>query len=257
MLDAVHAAAAGRPVKLGRKPAQHKAKNLQLRRYLTSRTLAAAPSSVHYGQKVAKVGGTFPMYANDRLGDCTCAAAGHHIEVWTANAQTLRVPSETDVERTYIPGTGNADDGRYLNDVLDYWRKTGIGSDRIEAYAEVDVKNLDEVKAALWIFGGLYLGVGLPVTAQQQRTWSYVASAPASDREPYSWGGHCVNATGYTRTSGMYLVTWGTLIRMTWGFFKRYVDEAFAIVTKDWIETSGVSPTGLRLDELLADASSI
>lgn len=236
------AAIAGREVRLGKKPAQHKKKNLSLARYVKARALPQAPSHVHYGQKVIRAGGSFPMYANDRLGDCTLAAAGHMIETWSANAQGLVTPAEQEIVSAYIPGTGNNDDGRYLNEVLDYWRTTGIGADKVYAYAEVDVKDQAEVEAALWLFGGLYLGVGLPISAQTQRVWHVDSAAPAASREPYSWGGHCVNGTGFAATTGVYLVTWGQLTHMTWAFFRRYVDEAFAVISTDWLDKAGISP---------------
>jgi hypothetical protein len=264
--DAAHAAVVGRSVRLGRRPALHRPENdrFALARYVRPAALDRAPSSIHYGQVVPRLGGTFPMYGNDRLGDCTVAAAGHMEEVWTANAAGragLVAPAEQAVLDAYIPGTGAADDGRYLDDVLSYWRRTGIDGRRILAYAKVDVHDRAQVKAALWLFGGLYLGVGLPVTAQTQTTWKLDRSAPAADREPYSWGGHCVNGTGYTTTSGMYLVTWGTLIRMTWAFFQAYVDEAFAIVTTDWLDSpAGHTPTAagsLDLARLQADLATL
>ena len=42
--------------------------------------------------------------------------------------------------------------------------------DTIHAYAEVNVKDQAEVEAALWIFGGLYLGIGLPVVIRMEGT---------------------------------------------------------------------------------------
>ena len=44
----------------------------------------APPESVEYYDKVA----TWPMYYNNKYGDCTCAAAAHMIQNWTANAGT-------------------------------------------------------------------------------------------------------------------------------------------------------------------------
>jgi hypothetical protein len=249
-----HAVAAGRKVRLGRLPAQHRESNFKLARYLKKKALPAAPSSVHYGRTVTQLGGSFPMYGNDRLGDCTCAAVGHMVEVWTANGKgEVVTPTEDAIERLYIPETGSDDTGRYLNDVLDYWRKTGVdGGDTIHAYAEVNLKDQAEVEAATWLFGGLYIGLGLPVTAQQQKVWHIDRTAPAADQQPYSWGGHCVDTTGYATSQGVYCVTWGSILRMTWGFFRAYCDEAFAVISTDWLDSAGHSPKVAQALDLAA-----
>jgi hypothetical protein len=48
--------------------------------YLDSAQLPQAPSVVDVASKVS----SWPMYYNDQLGDCTCAAAGHVIQALTA-----------------------------------------------------------------------------------------------------------------------------------------------------------------------------
>lgn len=243
--------------KLGKKPARHDPRNFKLARYLTA--LPAAPATAHYGRTVIRDGGVFPMYGNDVYGDCTCAAAGHHEQVWSFNEGAPETPAEHSVLDLYW-ATGAEDDGRYLDDVLKEWREgAGLAGEHILGYAQVDVTNLAEVKTALWLFGGLYLGVGLPITAQQQTTWHIDRYAPADEQAPYSWGGHCVNASGYGATTGVYFVTWGRLMRMTWAFWKRYVDEAFAIISPDWL-SKGVSPAaagGFDLSALQADLAAL
>ena len=42
------------------------------------------------------------MYYNDKYGDCTCAAAGHMIQNWTANVGTeIEPPSQASVLTFY------------------------------------------------------------------------------------------------------------------------------------------------------------
>src|SRR5947209_591168 len=74
----------------------------------------------------------WPMYANDRLGDCTTAAAGHMIEAWCeAAAHRLVEVAEADVLAAFDavkivdPLTGEA--GAIELDVLNLWRRNGIG----------------------------------------------------------------------------------------------------------------------------------
>lgn len=254
-MEAVHVPALGITVKLGRKQGPPDPKNLKLAEYVELAALPAAPSSVHYEQKVTALGATFPMYLNDSLGDCTCAATGHHIEVWSANAQgSVKLLTDDDIRTAYDSTGDGTDDGRLLNEILNYWRKTGIGGDNIQAYAQVDNTSHVKVKQAVDLFGGLYIGVGLPITAQRQTYWHPAGSG--ANAKPYSWGGHCVNVCGYTATR-VYFVTWGMLMSMTWPFWDKYVDEAYAVVNADWFSAQGKTPTGLDLQTLISDASGV
>ena len=47
------------------------------------------------------------MMDNDQIGDCTCAAAGHLIMEWTANAQSKMVtPTDKQIVAAYSAITG-------------------------------------------------------------------------------------------------------------------------------------------------------
>src|SRR5437762_2757779 len=68
--------------KLGKLPVRTDVRTLRLKRYVDEATLPAPPPALDLTAHVAD----WPMYANDRRGDCTTAAAGHMIEAWTAAA---------------------------------------------------------------------------------------------------------------------------------------------------------------------------
>lgn len=235
---------------LGRPTVRHDGRTLRLARYVDRGLLAKAPATCDWSKKVP----TWPMYGNDRLGDCTCAAAGHMVQSWSFSAGAGKTPADADVERFYIPQTGTADDGRSELNVLQQWRKVGFGGDRVEAFAAVDPKNHAMVKLACWLFGGVYIGVALPRTAQGQANWAVVRNGGA-DAEPGSWGGHAVNIVGYD-SRGVRLVTWGNVIRASWGFLERYMDESYAVLSRDWLGAKG-SPSGFDLNALLADLKSV
>jgi hypothetical protein len=44
-----------------------------------------------------------------------------------------------------------------------------------------------------------------------------------------SWGGHYIFVPGYTPL-GPVCITWGRKQQMTWKFFDKYCDEAYAII---------------------------
>ena len=53
-----------------------------------------------------------------------------------------------------------------------------------------------------------------------------VTSGPGSRKG--SWGGHYVYVPGYT-PPGPVCVTWGRKQQMTWAWFAKYCDEAYAV----------------------------
>lgn len=238
-------------VKLGKLPVRHDVRTLRLARYIDRAKLPAGPAIFDATTNVED----WPMYANDRLGDCTCAAAGHMIEAWTAAAggSAVEVSERAVVDafehvKVVDPATG--EEGAVELDVLRYWRKTGIARHRIGAFASVDVHDHDLVRSAAFLFDGLYLGIALPVTAQRQQVWDWTHTL-TGDARPGSWGGHAVDVVRYGPGS-VSVVTWGRLQDLTWAFWDRYVDECYCILSPDFLRGSR-APNGFDLEELKAD----
>jgi len=237
--------------KLGKLPVRVDVRTLALARYVDTSKLPKPPASF---DEMAHVH-DWPMYANDKIGDCTCAAAGHMIEAWTAAARGKAteisehaVLAAFDKVKSVDPETGEA--GAVELDVLNYWRKTGIGGHKIGAFARVSVHDATLVRAGTYLFGGLYLGLALPITAQNQDIWDWTGSLHG-DAAPGSWGGHAVDVVGYD-THSVTIVTWGALKQMTWPFFDRYCDEAYAILSTDYL-AKGKAPSGFDLEALKED----
>jgi hypothetical protein len=237
--------------RLGRLPVRTDVRTLQLARYVDRTKLPAPPASYDETQHVAE----WPMYANDRLGDCTCAAAGHMIEAWTGASRghdteisERSVVSAFEAVKIVDPQTG--EEGAVELDVLNYWRKHGIGRHKIGAFAKVSTWDHTLVKTGAFIFGGLYIGLSLPKTAQDQAVWDWThsLSGPAA---PGSWGGHAVDVVRYDK-KGVTVVTWGRLQEMTWAFWDRYCDEAYCIISNDFL-SGGKAPNGLDLSALNSD----
>jgi hypothetical protein len=133
---------------------------------------------------------------------------------------------------------------------LKLWRKEGIGRHRIGAFARVSLHDHDLVRTAAWLFGGLYLGLQLPEIAQHQVTWDWVGRL-TGDAAPGSWGGHAVDVVRYAGGS-LTVVTWGRLQDLTWSFWDRYVDEAYCILSHDFL-SGDRAPNGFDLEALRAD----
>lgn len=235
---------------------------MQLGKYLTPQ-LPPPPATFDVTGKVAQ----WPMYGNDRLGDCTFAAVGHQIQAWTAQAGKPYTPAEQVIETGYwetgsppaTTGTagGPTDTGRYELDVLNWWRDPGLPGDQLGAFAAVTILDHNEVEAGMWLFGGLYLGIGLPITAQTQQVWDLVGDGKTGNSAPWSWGGHAVPALAYDAGAGrIKVVTWGGILEMTYRFWDVYVEEAYALLSPDWF-AAGMSPTGFDQAALEADLAAI
>ncbi len=242
-------------VMLGKRPPKFDSRTLMFGAYVTAK-LPAPPAAVDYSKKVHK----WPMYGNDRLGDCTCAAAGHMIQEWTANTGKIKTISEKAVETAYdYFSGGNPDAGANMLDVLNYWRHTGIGGNKINAFVGLEPRNVVQAKDSVKIFGTCYIGVALPDFAVNPNEdflkipWVVPPQGPVGNAKPNLKNGHCIPAVGYD-TRNLYVVTWGAVKAMSWEFYKAYMDEAYAVLSPDWAKKA---PNGFDLKTLQADLAAI
>jgi hypothetical protein len=237
---------------LGRLPARVDPRTLRARHYVD---LAAAPAKHKWSVGVDD----WPMYGNDKIGDCTIAAIGHMYECWShvvfGKDSVIRQQSILDAYCAvsgYVPGDKSTDRGAVELDVLDYWRKVGVGHHTIEAFAAVNPRDHAELRAAIYEFGGVYVGCGLPISAQRQDVWSVVRG---TDGAKWSWGGHAMALLDYD-DRGVTFITWGGTQRATWEWVDKYTDEAYAVLASRWVDHYR-SPTGIRLSELRRDLAAI
>ena len=73
--------------------------------------------------------------------------------------------------------------------------------------------------------------------------------------EACSWGGHAVPVVA-SDPRRLAVVTWGQLLRMTWAFWEAYCDEAYAILSHDFLEKNK-TPDGFDLATLRADLKAV
>jgi hypothetical protein len=247
------------PYKLGKHPPVLDDRTLRFSDYLTS-ALPAPPGSVAYYQKVA----TWPMYYNDQYGDCTCAAAGHMIENWTASASTEVIPPPATVLTFYEHFVGTPpppDEGCDILSVLKYWRRAGLDQHKVQAFTSLDLQDQSQAQSALYLLGGIYIGVELPDFAVQGNDWLAIPwvvppGGPVGNAAPNPRNGHCIPAVGYDPDQ-LWIVTWGALKSMSWDFYNAYADESYAVVSTDFIGTSGQSPQGFDLAALENDLAQL
>jgi hypothetical protein len=220
-------------------------------------TLNPAPSSVDY---TIGLPSDLGMMLNDRLGDCTCAAFYHAIQVWTFHTGNIVTHPDMDVELLYEkadgynPSNPTTDNGGNENHVLSYLLQEGAPltsgePHKIAAFVELNVQNHEHIKSAVNDCGVVYLGFTVPTYIMPEN------SEPLSVWDVNdSWngendGGHAVIIAGYNEV-GVKVISWGKYYVMTWRFWDKFVDEAYAIADTSWINQKGINPLGMTLGEL-------
>lgn len=249
----MHEGEDGHPgMKLGRLPSPPEKRAMVFTLEALMPVLPAPPETLDLRDGIA----SWPMFANDRMGDCTAAALGHMLEVFTEQVDGApKMLTDTDIIALYNLCNDGVDRGADMLRVLGAYRNVGLAGEKVLAYVDVKVADTVRVKTAAWLFSGLYMGLNLPLTAQAQTGQSPWTVVP--DGMPHSaagsWGGHCVNAVGYDQT-GLTVVTWGALQQMTWEFFEAFCDECYVVLPQDYDRLAGKPLlNGFNEDQLRAD----
>src|SRR3984957_14603099 len=246
--------------KLGRTHRTYDPRIPHMSALLAGQTLPPPPPKVDWALEMPNALG---MMLNDRLGDCTCAAFYHALQVWSFNADQQKMDTEPDpdVEKLYVqacgynprvPGEGpGGNEQKVLKYLLNKGAPagpTGKLRHKIAAFVEVDPRNTDDVKRAINDCGLDYYGFNVTQhLGSTQGRPAAVLDVHSTDTQIV--GGHAVVLAGYTAT-GARLISWGQYYTMTWAFFAKYVDETYAIADSSWVNGGGQTPGGLTLAEL-------
>lgn len=244
------------PYMLGRLPEDTTKPRLTLAAHL--RATVPPPASADWYSTVQAWG----MLGNDTVGDCVFAGNGHIVEQQTALGEgdeifvtdqeaLLEYSRVTGYDPDAGPSGGNPTDrGALVQDGLADLRRNGLAGQKIAAFARVDETNVTAVKTALAELGCVDLGLNLPQSAMDQfhagQPWTVAAD------DGGSLGSHCVVAFGYD-AQYIYIVTWGRVVPVTWEWFARYTEEAWAVVSALWAGRNGTDPEGVNLASLGAE----
>jgi len=248
--------------KLGKKKAVHP-KGMRMLASLTAGLPEPPPAVGWYKGYQEKPGVTsWPMDANDTLGDCTIAGISHLLQLWTTLTGAPVVPTDAQVIAEYsrlcgyVPGDPSTDNGGVESDLLTTWQSGGIFGHKIDGFVGVNPQSAIQMRDAIHYFGGAYLGVELPISAQDQDIWDVPAGGATGDGEPGSWGGHCVlGVVADPRYVG--LITWGSIKLATWSWIYTYCSEAYALLSQDWMTPSGSTPGGVPMASMVANLKRI
>jgi hypothetical protein len=154
----------------------------------------------------------------------------------------------------FDPTTDANDNGAAITDALNYLVTTGLAGHKINGWAAIDNTNILNVKQGVYLFGSVNIGVQLPNSAMDQtqagQSWDVVADDGGID------GGHCIPIMGYG-ADGCTCITWGALQQMSWDWFLKYCDEAYAEISLDWLNANGLAPNSLNMAALQADLAAL
>lgn len=246
-------------MRLGRNYVKRDDRTLKMARYFGAK-LPPAPLAADWSHGITDFG----EMLNARLGICTIAGCGHSVQVWSANTSAeITVPDSAILAAYekwdgYDPNDPSTDQGGNELDVLKAWRRDGLDGHKLLAFADPTVSNLEEIRQTIHLFGGVYIGVALPVTAQTQDVWDVAPgylSGTNPNAEANSWGGHCVYVPAYD-PDGFTCITWGAKKKMTNAFWSAYVDEAHGLLGADWFKADE-APSGFDLAQLQMDLALI
>lgn len=247
-------------VKLGKKPFVQDQRDFLYKNYIDKTVLPPFPA-IYGHQDLIK---DWSMLGNDKVGNCVIAGGDHETMLWTKEGSTQAVFTAENAISDYSAITGydpqdpSTDRGTEPRAAYTYRRKTGLidanGSrHKIGAFMALDQTDLNEVFAAIYLFSAVGIGIQFPASAMEQfnagNPWTVVYGSRVE-------GGHYVPVIGYDETY-LYCVTWGKIQKMTKAFFKKYCDEAWAILSEELLNEKGLSPEGFNLTQLQADLAAI
>jgi len=199
---------------------------------------------------------------NDEIGNCVPIADWRiiqirHAVVWGDDTK----PSQADIMSRYTmltgfdPQTGEHDMGTdTVTDMYD-WSLHGIrvGNQTVDIpyWAIAHPHNRAEVNYAVAHCGPVAVTLNLPTAAQDLSTW---AKAPGfgSDWDPGSWGAHRVVSGKYDADIRT-IRSWGLDIDVHPEWWAAYAISVDITLSRGWMDTTGLTPSGLDYDALRAD----
>jgi hypothetical protein len=214
----------------------------------------------------AVTGGDWGMLGNDTAGDCTFADAGHQVMLHTANAGTIIIPTTADVLSAYSADTGYdpaqtdaqgnnpTDQGDDETAVCRFMMKTGICGQRSAGAAMVDPTNFDHIRWCVEIFGACRLGI----TVSDEMVTQFQDKQPWTVLGTSNPGGHDVPVV-YCDADYAWVVTWAGEQPIAWSLMAQpaFLQEAHAEVYPDFVRSTGTTPRGFSLAQMLGDMQAL
>jgi hypothetical protein len=228
-----------------------------------SLSLMTAPASCDWHAACPADG---DMLGNDRFGDCVPVAELRAIQMRRAvvgrdawKPAAARALELYEALTGFNPATGQPDRGTDTALAMQAWCASGvwINSQDVDVvrWASVDPARLDHTRLAVAHTGPVQVTLALPLAAQDVAVW---AEAPGFGPAwaAGSWGCHRVICGKYD-AAGLTVRTWGQDVPMSLPFWRAFVVAVDAALSREWLDTTGLAPSGLDWAALQADMEAL
>jgi hypothetical protein len=246
--------------KLGKLPAAHDPVTPRMADFVDFSIALPAARATHHTNVVH----TYPMFGNDKYGDCVEACIAHQIELnCTLNKRPTPGIEADSVLGLYSDLTGfkpddpSSDKGTVLLTAWQHWRDVGCFGDKLAGFMQIDPTDWLELMIATQLFESVGIGIQMPKTALEQteagKEWA-VTGPLTGDAAVGSWGGHCVPCISIDDGT-MVVASWEKKIKVSKEFITAYADEAY-VALSDSVMKGSLSASGFdeqKLQAYLAD----
>jgi hypothetical protein len=227
-------------LKLGKLPYEHDERTIDLGAFLD---VSYVPEKYDFDKGRA----AFPngVWGNHKWQNCVTVAQAHCLtRLRRIETRRSSAMNEADVVKHYLTLTDSKrpgdvrDKGLSVLRMLKHWQRRGFTKPswmyfhKIAVYGELDPLDQAQLRQACYLLGGVFLGLALPLAAQEQYQlgrWEVPLDTDRAAYLPGTWGEHLVFAKRYD-LDNFYVLTWGNEIQVSNDFIKRYCDEAWAVV---------------------------
>ena len=255
----------------GRNPYHHDERTLKLRDVLNKLDKEKdIPAQYDWGRRI-KPDHSWGDYGNLKLNNCTFVTAAYQIMIWKSyKADKIYRPAVKTIIEDYSKlikdnRKGGKSLKAILNEggkslealrVLNHWRKHGIDGHKIIAFAKLTFNNKnvqkEELKRVIYLYGGCFIGLNIPRSVENQwqhsKKWSIIRRVPGGDARRRLWFSHALLVIGYNE-KGVRVVTFGKEEVMTWEFYLKYVDEAYAVFDESFLKARN-TPSKMKVSDL-------
>jgi hypothetical protein len=190
-------------------------------------------------------------YNNIKFKTCVPASAAYLLTSWTKNSnppvKILDPKIIMDTLLAVAPGQ-NISKGCHMLRMLEYWRDSGMGGEKIDDFKPIQAQNSNLLKHAVYWFGGCMVGLMLPTSVKKSTDWVYNISMDKETKE-----GHAICVLGF-EGNFFRAISFGKIILMDAMFYEKFNDETYIVLSqKNWAtferDRSPTSP-GLSYTEL-------
>jgi hypothetical protein len=244
----------------GRLPAVHDPRVMRLEHRMRGATLPLTPNRTYWHALLPDDG--IPMLGNDRVGNCVWASAFHYLQQVGLYTRRPLKPTTDECLRAYADGTGwnpsdpSSDNGTVMlgpGGMIEYWSTKGITVggvlNKCGPVASVNFHNPDELQAAIYLFGYVFVGAALTQADVDTDFLWMNKSGPIVGRHEFI-------VTGYTRIADQVrydILTWNEMLRCDGDWLNASVEEALVVYDESFFNARGVSPGSVDKLALMDD----